>query len=462
MLRKLGMKRKYFGTDGIRGKFGEEPMTSGFLYRTGKAAAEHFALDQPPLFIIGRDTRESGPILESAFCQGVESAGGHCHRIGVVPTAAVAVNTVTQNAAAGAMISASHNPYSDNGIKLFNPQGFKLSDDVELSIEQRIDACDLPELEPENNLSFFTDADATKSYHETIRSSLPEKFSLDGSHIVVDASHGAAYQTTPDFLESLGATVTRLNTDPDGTNINANCGSQHTESICATVQKLSPPESASSCRPLGLAHDGDADRLIMIDENGVPLDGDELLAILGVGMLKAGNLTSHTVAATVMSNLGLDACIAQHGGKVIRTDVGDRYILEAMQQHGLSLGGEQSGHMIFLDHLPTGDGLMSSIQALRFIQESGQPLSELRKILKKFPQKLYNLKVREKRSLEEMPEVHALIQQAEVNLGDTGRIFFRYSGTENLARLLVEAKDANAIEPLAQSILTPLQESIGL
>ncbi len=436
-------------------------MTPSFIYRAGKAAAEHFRKDEAPLFVIGRDTRASGPVLEAAFCQGVEAAGGRCHRIGVVPTAAVALNTMAQKAAAGAMISASHNPHQDNGIKFFNPAGFKLSDATELALEKRIDACTAPELHLNPPLSFEADPAAVSVYLQAIRATLPSDFSLRGSHIVVDASHGAAYQTTPDFLESLGATVTRLNTTPDGTNINANCGSQHTEPICADIKNRAQHASAQSGPPLGVAHDGDADRLIMIDEDGVPLDGDELLAILGVGMLKSGQLKGNQVVATVMSNLGLDACISEHGGQVIRTDVGDRYVLEAMQKDSLSLGGEQSGHMIFLDHFPTGDGLLSGIQALRFIQESGQPLRELRHILKKFPQQLYNLHVREKRPLQEMPEIHDLIQKAEADFGDSGRIFFRYSGTENLARLLIEARDGSVIEPLAESILKPLRHYIG-
>lgn len=436
-------------------------MTPSFFYRAGKSAAEHFRSDQAPQFVVGRDTRKSGPVLESAFCLGVEAAGGSCHRIGVVPTAAVAVNTIARQAAAGAMISASHNPYTDNGIKFFNPQGFKLSDEVELAIEKRIQQCPHQEIQPAMSLTFEADIEAVKLYHAAIRASLPTEFSLAGSHLIVDTSHGAAYQTTPHFLESLGATVTRLNTAPDGSNINANCGSQHTEGICEKIQTLAQ-SSATSSSPLGLAHDGDADRLVLIDENGVPVDGDELLAILGVGMLKAGKLTRKTVVATVMSNLGLDACITEHGGRVLRTDVGDRYVLEAMQQNELSLGGEQSGHMIFLDHLTTGDGLLSGIQALRFIQESGQPLRELRKILKKFPQKLFNLKVTEKRPLEEMPEVAKIIQQAEADFGDSGRIFFRYSGTEKLARLLIEAQDESVIDPLAHSILKPLRAEVGL
>jgi phosphoglucosamine mutase len=461
------MERKYFGTDGIRGQYGQEPMTSEFLYRTGKAAASFFQTQASPLIIVGRDTRASGPALEHAFCRGIEDAGGQCQQIGVIPTAAVAVNTVAQHAAAGAMISASHNPHADNGIKFFNTQGFKLTDNAEHAIEKLIDETPCPELALHADLNFETDTTAVSTYHAAIRASLPDSFSLTGCHICVDASHGAAFRTTPDFLESLGATVTRLNTAPDGKNINHQCGSQHTEEICSAIKEHAQTAFVPQTRdrpqgPLGLAHDGDADRLIMIDENGIPLDGDELLAILAVGMLKNGVLADNTLVATVMSNLGLDQCLKDHGGRVIRTDVGDRYVLQAMQEKSLSLGGEQSGHMIFLDHLPTGDGLLSGVQALRFIQESGQPLCELRTILKKFPQKLFNLKVREKRPLTDMPEINRLILAAEKNFGNSGRIFFRYSGTENLARLLIEARDGSLIEPLADSILKPLQAAIGV
>jgi len=455
------MQRKYFGTDGIRGTYGQEPMTPEFFYRTGVAAADYFQSDQNPLFVIGRDTRVSGPALEKAFSLGVESAGGRCQHIGVVPTAAVAVNTIQHQAAAGVMISASHNPYADNGIKFFNSQGFKLSDDIELAIEKRIDECPAAPVDTETALTFDADTDAVRIYHEAIHASLPSDFSLEGTQLIVDASHGAAYRSTPDFLKSLGADITILNASPDGSNINAACGSQHTTGICEKINELAALKSAASGPLLGLAHDGDADRLIMIDEKGVPLDGDELLAILGVGMLKTKNLAGNSVVATVMSNLGLDRCISDHGGQVIRTEVGDRYVLEAMQQDSLSLGGEQSGHMIFLDYLPTGDGLLSGIQALRFIQQSGQPLYELRNVLKKFPQQLYNLKVREKRPLEQMPQVAEIIRIAETKLADSGRIFFRYSGTENLARLLIEAQDASVIEPIAESILGPLSDLIG-
>lgn len=455
------MDRKYFGTDGIRGSFGKEPMTPAFLYRTAKSAAEYFKSERTPLFIVGRDTRASGPELEAAFCQGVEAAGGQCLRIGVVPTAAVAVNTIKQGATAGVMISASHNPYLDNGIKFFNSEGFKLSDEAEICIEQLIDQHEAIALAYDEPLSFEADSAATRTYQDAIRASLPESFSLDEYHVFVDASHGAAFRTTPEFLKSLGAQVTSLHVEPNGNNINDCCGSQHPEKICAAIRESTDSSPEKSRRILGLAHDGDADRLIMIDENGVPLDGDELLAILGAGMLQAGTLKNNALVATVMSNLGLDACMQQHGGQVIRTDVGDRYVLEAMRNECLSLGGEQSGHMIFLDHLSTGDGLLSAVQALRFITDSGQPLSQLRKILKKFPQKLYSLKVQEKRPLKEMPEIESLIQEAEAKLGSTGRIFFRYSGTENLARLLIEAQDDSLIDPLAHSILTRLKALIG-
>jgi phosphoglucosamine mutase len=452
----MATPRKYFGTDGIRAAFGTPRMTPAFAWRCGRAAAEQFAVRHAsPLVVIGRDTRASGFVLEEALASGLRAGGAMVRTVGVLPTAAVSLITVRQQAAAGIMISASHNEATDNGIKFFGPDGFKLDDATELRLEARIDATPVPPAGIEALPGDFSArTEAFDLYLDTLRATLPPGFRLDGRRLGVDAAHGAAWQTTPQLLRELGAEVHALGVSPDGGNINAACGSLHPE-VLAEWTRRHPGA-------IGICHDGDADRLIMIDETGVPLDGDELMAIVAVHALGRKALKNGTLVATVMSNLGLDEALTSRGGRVERTAVGDRYVLEALRAGGHALGGEQSGHILFLEHLPSGDGLLAALQVLRVVEESGQPLSVLRQVMPKYPQKLVGLNVRDKRSLETMPQVLEAVRAVETAMGARGRVLLRYSGTENKARLLLEYAEVAPLDDWAESILRPLREEIGV
>lgn len=458
------MARNYFGTDGIRGPFGNPPLTTEFFFRLGKAAFDFFDRSpksaEPTTLVIGRDTRSSGPILEDAFVNGFSRSGGQVIRLGVLPTASISANIPPHQADGGAMISASHNPHQDNGIKFFDASGFKLSNEAEEAFEQVIDhiqpeSCTLPQ----PALHFDAIPEGKQHYFEVLRRSLPENFSLKGWRIFVDAAHGAAHETTPEFLRQLGATVELIGANPDGKNINHQCGSQHPEKAARAVAAF---HNENQDEPVcGLCHDGDADRLLLIDENGATLDGDELLAICATSAARAGKLKGNGIVATVMSNLGLDECVRELGGTVVRTPVGDRYVLEAMQREKITIGGEQSGHTLFLDHLPTGDGLLTALQVFQASQSSSSSVASLKKCIRKYPQKLFNVTVSEKKPIEKIPEAARALRQVESELAETGRVFFRYSGTENKARLLIEARDIQNINPAAELILAPLRAAIG-
>jgi phosphoglucosamine mutase len=437
------MTRRYFGTDGIRGRAGEEPITADFAEKLGRALVHVLAIDRP-VVAIGRDTRASGPMLEEALARGIASAGGDVRLLGILPTPGVAAYVVDHGLAAGAVISASHNPAHDNGIKFFSGDGFKLPDETEFAIEQQLDA---PTKAARGSIT--PTADAKDGYVRHALSSLPPSFSLRGLKIAVDCANGAAFETTPAALRALGADVHVFHAAPDGQNINAGCGS----TVDGEISRLVKETGAQ----VGLSHDGDADRLLLCDETGDPLDGDELLAMAGLDLLRRGELPGHTVVATVMSNLGLDEAIEQVGGRVVRTAVGDRYVLEAMRAGGGVLGGEQSGHMIFLRHGTTGDGLVSALQIFRLMAESGKPLSELRKVLHKYPQAQRAVAVKAKPPLETVPEVQAAIAAAEQALAPRGRVLVRYSGTEPKLRILLEGRDAALLEDHADRIASAVQ-----
>jgi len=437
------MTRRYFGTDGIRGRAGEEPITADFAEKLGRALVHVLAIDRP-VVAIGRDTRASGPMLEEALARGIASAGGDVRLLGILPTPGVAAYVVDHGLAAGAVISASHNPAHDNGIKFFSGDGFKLPDETEFAIEQQLDA---PTKAARGSIT--PTADAKDGYVRHALSSLPPSFSLRGLKIAVDCANGAAFETTPAALRALGADVHVFHAAPDGQNINAGCGS----TVDGEISRLVKETGAQ----VGLSHDGDADRLLLCDETGDPLDGDELLAMAGLDLLRRGELPGHTVVATVMSNLGLDEAIEQAGGKVVRSAVGDRYVLEAMRAGGGVLGGEQSGHMIFLRHGTTGDGLVSALQIFRLMSESGKPLSELRKVLHKYPQAQRAVAVKAKPPLETVPEVQAAIAAAEQALAPRGRVLVRYSGTEPKLRILLEGRDAALLEDHADRIASAVQ-----
>lgn len=440
------IQRRWFGTDGIRGVYGKEPMTPEFIWRCGRAAAEFFKGE----IIIGRDTRASGPMLEETLTQGIKFAKGKIFHAGVLPTAAIAAFTIQRQAAAGIMISASHNPYKDNGIKFFGPDGFKLDDNIELQLEEKIELIPDPFLSiSQPSLSFNHDEEAFAVYREMLLQSLPQNFSLNNFRIILDLANGAAFQSAPQILLSLGARISILSDQPDGKNINENCGCLHTDVLQKRVKE--------SHGAIGVAHDGDADRLILIDENGEKLDGDEIMAIIAADYLQEKRLAKNTLVATIMSNLGLEEAVAPYEGLVIRTDVGDRYVLEAMRQEKLNLGGEQSGHMIFLDHFTTGDGLLSALQVLKVMTKTGKPLNELRKVISLYPQSLTSHNVIEKEPLDSLPAVTRALKECKNKLGGNGRVLLRYSGTENKIRLLIEARDASLIPSLQDTILEALR-----
>lgn len=448
--------RKLFGTDGIRGAANLHPVTPEIAFRLGRAAG--FLLrrqgGERSRFVIGRDTRRSGEMLEAALVAGLNSVGADVLLAGVVPTPAVACLVKELNTDGGVVISASHNPAADNGLKLFGSDGYKVDDALEERLEQLIltaEIDDIHSLGAEIGTGQPV-ANAGERYGRMAKESVPG-MSLHGLKIALDCANGASFQTTPQVLRELGATIALFHATPDGMNINEACGSTHAEEISRLVK-----ESGSQ---IGISHDGDADRLVLCDEKGEIVDGDEILAMTALDALTRGTLVGKTLVATVMSNFGLDECLAAAGGKVLRTAVGDRYVVEAMREGNFSIGGEQSGHLIFLDHGTTGDGLLAALQVLRIMTESGKPLSELRRCLKKYPQAQRNLRVKEKPPLESLPEVARLVSETELALAGKGRVLLRYSGTEPKVRLLIEGPDEEMITAAADSIAVALNSAIG-
>jgi len=448
--------RKLFGTDGIRGSANCYPITPEIALKLGRAAGYLMRGkgEGRCRFVIGRDTRRSGGMLESALIAGLNSVGADILLTGVIPTPAVACLVTELSAAGGIVISASHNPAGDNGIKLFGADGYKLDD----SLEERLEALILTdEIDNERSLDLalgITSSiyDAAERYGAMAKASVPG-MSLHGLNIAVDCANGASFQTTPQVLKDLGATLFVFHAKPDGMNINDQCGSTHPEEISHLVRETGAH--------IGISHDGDADRLLLCDERGEVLDGDELLAMTGLDALRRGTLAGNTLVATVMSNLGLDEVIAAAGGKVIRTAVGDRYVVEAMRAGNFSVGGEQSGHLIFRDHGTTGDGLIAALQIIRIMTESGKPLSELRRVLKKYPQAQRNLHVKKKLPIDSLNEVSSLVSQTESALAGKGRLLLRYSGTEPKVRLLIEGADEVMINQWADQIAAALTAAIG-
>jgi len=449
-------ERKLFGTDGIRGTANIHPVTPEIAFRLGRAAG--FLLRgkgfSAPRFVIGRDTRRSGVMLESALVAGLNSIGADALLAGVVPTPAVASLVTQLKADGGVVISASHNPASDNGLKLFGGDGYKLDDALELRLEQLILTHEIDHERPEGVAVGSVSAipDAAQRYEKVAKASVPG-MSLGGLKIAVDCANGASFVTTPSVLRDLGAELSLFHAEPDGMNINAGCGSTHPEEISKRLLE--------SGAMIGISHDGDADRLVVCDEKGEVVDGDEILAMTALDALKRGTLAGKTLVATVMSNFGLDESIAAAGGKVVRTAVGDRYVVESMREGNFSIGGEQSGHLIFRDHGTTGDGLLAALQVLRIMTESGKPLSELRRCLKKYPQAQRNLRVKEKPPIDSLQEVSRLVKETESLLAGKGRVLLRYSGTEPKVRLLIEGPDEAMINAAADGIAGALTAAIG-
>jgi len=459
----MSKKNRIFGTDGVRGTANLEPVTAETALKLGRAAAHVFKhLEAQPRgrgrhkIVIGKDTRLSGYMLENALSAGILSMGVDVLFIGPLPTPGVAYVTRSLRADAGIVITASHNPYPDNGIKFFQADGYNLDDAVEAEIERLVFSGEIENIRPsaEHIGKAVRIDDALGRYIEFAKSSFPRNLTLEGLRIVVDCAHGAAYKSTPCVLRELGAEVLVFGNQPDGTNINRDCGSMHPEQLCRLVLEYRAD--------VGIAHDGDADRVLMCDEKGRLGDGDDIMAIAALEMLAQGTLAERTLVTPVMSNAGLDRAIQAAGGRVIRTQVGDKYVIDEMMKNGYNLGGEQSGHLIFRDHCTTGDGLVAALQVLRIMRTTGKPLSELTRCWERFPQRQFNIKVRAKPPFDELKDLAELKARAEAALQEQGgRLLLRYSGTEPKARLLLEGPDPATLEHWGNQIAAVIQSQIG-
>jgi len=456
--------RRLFGTDGVRGVANVHPMTAEIALQLGRALAYVVRNGaHRHRIVIGKDTRLSGYMLEQAIASGISSMGVDVMLCGPLPTPGIAFITHSTRADAGVVISASHNPYQDNGIKFFSRDGFKLPDEVELKIERLVlgvaghrtgDAA-FEALRPTaTRIGKARRIDDAKGrYAQFLKSLFPRELTLEGLTVVVDCANGAAYNVAPDVFEELGAKVVPLSVNPDGTNINDRCGAVHPEAMARSIRRHGAH--------LGLALDGDADRVILADETGQIVNGDAIMAVVGRDLLRQRSLAKRTVVATVMSNLGLERALAKAGGRVVRTAVGDRYVVEEMRRHGYNFGGEQSGHLIFLDHVTTGDGVAAALNVLSVMRRDGRKLSELAKCFEPVPQALVNVAVREKRPLGELKEVGRAIAAVEGSLGSGGRVLVRFSGTENTARVMVEGPDARRIRAMAEAIAGCLRQALS-
>ncbi|MBI1883089.1 MAG: phosphoglucosamine mutase [Chlamydiae bacterium] len=449
------MSLKLFGTDGIRGVANTEPMTVEVALQLGRAAAYVFRRNhRRHSIVIGKDTRLSGYMFESALAAGICSMGVDVLLLGPLPTPGVAFMTRSLRADAGIVISASHNPFEDNGIKFFSKEGLKLPEQLEKEIEQLVREGTIAHIRPtahDVGKAFRID-DALGRYVEFVKNSFPKGMTLDGLKIVLDCAHGAAYKAAPLVFRELGARVFVYGNQPNGTNINENCGALYPKNMQDGV--------ILQAADVGIALDGDADRVIFSDDKGEAVDGDDLMAICAEDLFKDSH-RKKLLISTVMSNFGLDKLIRSLGGEMIRTQVGDRYVIEEMLKQDTSLGGEQSGHIIFRDFTTTGDGLITALQVLRIMVESKKKLSSLKKILERFPQALVNIRVRDKKNLENIPAVQKAILSAREVLGDGGRTVVRYSGTEPIARVMVEGEDADKIQKLAQDIAGAIEQELG-
>lgn len=449
--------RKYFGTDGVRGKANVFPMTASFALRLGQAAAQQFKNGKKAhRIVVGKDTRISGYMFENALVAGICSMGVDAVQIGVIPTPAIAFITRSLRADAGVVISASHNPYYDNGIKFFSSEGLKLPDEVELAIEQKTDSMvhgGEVSISAENIGKAYRIDTAVGRYVEFVKSSLDKDLDLMGMKIVMDCANGSAYRVAPMAMMELGANVTTIGVEPNGTNINDGVGSVHPEKSAELVKKQGAD--------VGISFDGDADRVIFTDENGEVVDGDIIMGICARQMKLEGRLNKNTLVATVMSNYGFEKSMNGIGINLERCAVGDRYVLAKMLEGGYNIGGEQSGHMIFSDYNTTGDGMVSAIQLLKVMRRTGKRLSELKQFIELFPQVLINEMVEKKVPLEKLTASAALIRKAEEKLKGRGRVLVRYSGTENKVRVMTEGDDHDEITEIAQDITKSITDEIG-
>jgi phosphoglucosamine mutase len=455
--------RRIFGTDGVRGIANIEPVTAETALRLGRAAAHVFKNLEAGArgaarhkIVIGKDTRLSGYMLENALSSGILSMGVDVLFIGPLPTPGVAYVTRSLRADAGIVITASHNPHADNGIKFFRADGYKLDEPIERRIEELVFSGEIENIRPTAEAigKAVRIDDALGRYIEFAKSSFPRALTLEGLRVVVDCAHGAAYKSTPCVLRELGAEVIVYGNQPDGTNINRDCGSMHPENLCLKVREFRAD--------LGIAHDGDADRVILCDDTGSLIDGDDIMVIAALDMLEQNTLAGKTLVGTVMSNAGVDAALKAAGGHVIRTQVGDKHVIDEMLRGGFNLGGEQSGHLIFRDYSSTGDGLVAALQMLRILQARRQPLSKLRQVWTRFPQLVSNVKVREKVPFDKLSGVLELVEKAEAAVKpDGGRVLLRYSGTEPKARLLLEGRDDRTLRHWSQQICDAIQKHVG-
>jgi phosphoglucosamine mutase len=450
------MKRKLFGTDGIRGVANADPMTGEMAMQLGRAIAHIFKdVKGRHRIVVGKDTRLSGYMLETALASGVCSMGADVMLVGPLPTPGIAFITTSMRANAGVVISASHNPYYDNGIKVFSQDGFKLPDEMEHQIEELILSNHLHSLLPTASAvgKAHRIDDAIGRYVVFLKNTFPNHLTLDGLRIALDCANGAAYRVAPTVFEELGAEVITIGAEPDGENINKDCGSLHPEAVSRLVLEKGAD--------IGIALDGDADRIVFVDRKGKQVDGDYILAICALQMLTQKRLKKGTLVTTVMSNIGLDKAVRKAGGKVVRTQVGDRYVVEEMVRGSFNLGGEQSGHTIFLDYNTTCDGILTALQVLAIMKQRERPLDELTHVMEPFPQVLYNVEVKQKRDLSEFPEIEKKIRGIEKTLGDSGRILVRYSGTEPLLRIMVEGEDETRLRGFAEDLVKLVKKHIG-
>ncbi len=450
---------KLFGTDGIRGRANAYPMTGEVMMELGRAMASVFRLgparERAHRVLIAKDTRRSGYMLEDALASGLCSMGVEVLQVGPMPTPGLAFLTVDMRCDAGAMISASHNAFEDNGVKFFSRDGFKLPDEVEAQIEERMYSDALQRDRPVGSDVGRARRieDASGRYIVFLKKTFPQDLTLDGLRIVVDCANGAAYKVAPTVLQELGAEVIAIGASPNGTNINEACGATHTENLERTVREYRAD--------VGFALDGDADRCIFVDERGSSVDGDQILAMSALELKATGRLNRDAAVATTMSNLGLERALKQQGITLLRAEVGDRYVVELMRREKLNLGGEQSGHMLFLDHNTTGDGMLTALQVLAMLRRRDRALSELASIYEPLPQELRSVRVRERRPLDELPAVREAVLGAEAELGDAGRVVVRYSGTEPVARVMVEGENRAQVDALCTELCEVIRSVIG-
>ena len=446
---------KLFGTDGIRGRANQSPMTGEMAFEIGRAAA--YVLKKKHgrnMILIGKDTRLSGYMLESALTSGMCSMGMDVVLVGPMPTPGIAFVTRSLRVDAGIVISASHNPYDDNGIKFFSSEGFKLPDSIEREIEDAVFSGRLKDIRPlgsEIGKAHRVD-DAAGRYIEYVKATFPKGMTLEGVKVVVDCANGASYKITPFVLDELGAEVIAINNKPDGKNINAGCGSTHPQAMQKEVLKHKAH--------IGIAHDGDGDRTIFCDEKGEIIDGDKIMAICAIDMKKEKRLKNNIVVTTVMSNLGFEVFLKKSGIKIVRTQVGDRYVVEEMLRQGCNLGGEQSGHIVFMDHNTTGDGAISALQVLAVMCKTGKPLSKLASGIPIYPQVLLNVPVLKPKSIEKFPAVMSAIKKAENQL-KSGRILVRPSGTEPKIRIMVEGSSMHKITAIAEELAEVIKSNMA-